>query len=307
MAKMPSTAALRLTSVDDVPTVPDAHVFGESDISDLVALVTACRAHSAPHAFPAAIDVDWLLAEPESRAAARCWRAERGALVAFAMAQQAFGNVLFDVHPRARASITEAVVETVLGVLAESDATSADTPLESEDPWRHDVLLARGFVPTGDDVVHLRNEDLAAYVVDEPPDDVTVASNADDLDGYVAAHRAAFSTTYLTRARREAWSLTEGYDPAYDLAVHVDGELAAFAVTYLRGSEAEVGVVGVVPAYRGRGLARLAIGLALGRVVAAGATSAWLSTSSTNVAMLAVAESCGFHEFRRTTWWRRSL
>ena len=98
-----------------MPTVPDAQVLGESDISDLVALVTACRAHSAPHAFPAAIDVDWLLAEPESRAAARCWRDERGALVAFAMAQQAFGNVLFDVHPRARASITEAVVETVLG------------------------------------------------------------------------------------------------------------------------------------------------------------------------------------------------
>jgi len=37
------------------------------------------------------------------------------------------------------------------------------------------------------------------------------------------------------------------------LAVSV---IAAFAVTYLRGSEAEVGVVGVVPAHRGRGLAR---------------------------------------------------
>jgi RimJ/RimL family protein N-acetyltransferase len=296
-----------VTSVGDVPTAPDAKVLGEADLSDLVALLTVCRAHSAPHAFPADTDVAWLLAEPESRGASRCWRDERGELVAFAMAQQEFGNVLFDVHPRARALITEMVVETVLAVLAESDATSADTPLESDDPWRHDVLLARGFVPTGDDVVHLRNDDLTAYTVEAPPADVTVASNADDLDGYVSAHRAAFSTTYLTRARRESWSLTDGYDPAYDLALRVDGDLAAFAVTYLRGTEAEVGVVGVVPHYRGRGLARLAIGLVLARVVGAGATSAWLSTSSTNVAMLAVAEACGFREFRRTTWWRRSL
>ena len=290
-----------------MPAFPDAHVLGESDLTDLVALVMACRADAAPHAFPADTDVAWLFAEPESLAAARRWRDERDDLVAFAMAQPAFGNVLFDVRPDARTSLTEAVLETVLAVLAASGATTADTPLESDDPWRHDVLLAAGFVPTGDDVVHLRNDDLAGYAVDERPDFVSVASNADDLDSYVAAHRAAFGTSYLTRARREAWSRTEGYDPAYDVAVVVEGELAAFAVTYLRGAEAEVGVVGVVPAHRGRGLARLAVGLVLARVATAGATSAWMSTSSTNAAMLAVAASSGFGEFRRTSWWRRSL
>lgn len=290
-------------------SVPDggAAVVDASDLDGLVGLVVVCRTAGGAHAFPAGTDIAWLLAEPDAREDARCWRDERGELVAFAMAQPAFGNVLFDVHPSVRATMATTVVDTVLAMLAESGSETADTPLESDDAWRRDVLTRAGFDPTGDDVVHLRTDDPAAYRVDDLPDDVTVTSNVDDLDAYVTAHRAAFGTTYLTRARREAWSATEGYDPAYDLALHVGGTLAAFAVAYLRDGEAEIGVVGVVPEHRARGLARLAVGLVLDRLVAAGASSAWLSTSSTNAAMLAVARACGFAEFRRTSWWRRAL
>ena len=276
-----------------------------------------CRAHGAG-AFPATEDVASLFAEKPSRAAARCWAANPSTastpdrLEAWVLSQTAFANVLFDVRPSARdepslTSLSVEVVETGVRMLVKSGASGADTPLESDDSWRRGVLEATGFAPTGDDVIHLSTETLPEHADPHVPADVTVVSNADDLDRYVAAHRAAFGTGYLTRARRETWSGDEGYDRDLDLAFVVGGSLAAFAVSYLRGSDGEVGTVGVAPAYRGRGLGVVAVRRALAELLARGASRAILSTSSTNAPMLRVAEACGFREYRRTAWWHREL
>jgi hypothetical protein len=188
------------------------------------------------------------------------------------MAQPAFGNVLFDVHPLCADVDRPTPSSTPCSRCSPSRDPSADTPLESDDAWRRRTAGASGFDPTGDDVVPPAERRPAAYRVDEAPVDVTVTSNTDDLDAYVVAHRAAFGTTYLTRARREAWSATEGYDPAYDLASDVDGSWRRSRSRTCAMARPRVGVVGVVPDHRARGLARLAVGLVLASLVAAGAS-----------------------------------
>ena len=279
-----------------------------SDLADITALVRDCRAAGAAEAFPGTGDVAALFAEQSSRRAARCWRDDTsGRVDALVLARTACGNVLFDVRPSVRGAVSVEVVETGVRVLVEAGATGADTPLESDDTWRRGVLETMAFAPTGDDVIHLHNDDPTVYADRRVGDDVTVVSNAEDLDAYVAAHRAAFGTTYLTRARRDVWSDDEGYDPDLDLALIVDGEVAAFAVAYLRGDAGEVGTVGVVPSHRGRGLGETAVRRVLAELAERGGRTATMSTSSANQHMLRVAARCGFDEYRRTSWWHRDL
>jgi ribosomal protein S18 acetylase RimI-like enzyme len=279
----------------------------EVDVTAIAALVGECRSYAAPEAFPGTDDVASLFAEQASREAGRCWTGDAGQVTAWAIAQTAFGNVLFDVHPGVRDRLSREVVETGVQVLSELGATSADTPLESDDVWRRDVLEQVGFEPTPDDVIHLRNDAPAAHADRSLPEGASVVSNADDLDAYVVAHRAAFGTTYLTRARRETWSDDEGYRPDLDLAITMDGAVAAFAVSYLREGVGEIGTVGVVPDRRGRRLGETVVRFALAELVARGASSATMSTSSLNHPMLRVADACGFSEHRRTSWWHREL
>jgi RimJ/RimL family protein N-acetyltransferase len=278
----------------------------QRDLDDIVELVAASRALAAPTAFPGVGDVASVFADQASRDAARCWRQADGSLVAYVVAEEAFGNVLFDVAMHARDSLAETVVDSGLGLLRAAGCDSADTPLESDDLWRTTLLGAMGFIDTGDDVVHLLNDHPRSHVVPSPASR-QIGSNAADVDEYVAAHRAAFGTTYLTRARRETWADDPGYDPDLDLGMRVDGELVAFAVSYLRGIDGEIGTVGVVPAHRGKGFAKQMVALAVSALADRGAESVTMSTASANEPMLAVARAAGFREHRRTRWLRRAL
>lgn len=129
-----------------------------------------------------------------------------------------------------------------------------------------------------------------------------------DIDAYVAAHRAAFETTYLTSEIRLAWQEDPGYDLAYDLVlVDADGAVVAFSVSYLVDDRGEIGTVGVVPAHKGKGLSHVMVAAALQRLADAGAGTAGMSTSSANTPILATAAAAGFREARRTQWWHRDL
>ena len=134
-----------------------------------------------------------------------------------------------------------------------------------------------------------------------------VRSNAADIDAYVAAHPAAFGTTYLTRTIRDTWAQEAGYSADLDLALYDGDALVAFAVSYLCGGTAEIGTVGVIPSARDRGFAQAMVDEALCRLVQRGAVEATMSTSSLNAPMLAVARSRGFAVVRRTFWWRTAI
>lgn len=274
---------------------------------DVAALVTSAREFGAPHAYPGVDDLAGLLAGTDARSLSRVWRRD-GGLVAWCVAQPAFGNVLFEVAPDYRhAALTGEVIETAVEMLGQHGADSADTPLESDDAWRADVLERQGFADLGTPVLHLTARSPARRATIALSQGTSLRSNADDVDAYVEAHRAAFGTSYLTRAIRETWADEDGYEPDLDLALCVDARVVAFAVCYLRGQTAEVGTVGVVPLHRGRGLAGLVLDEAMHRLVESGATEVSMSTSSANAPMLAVARSRGFDVVRQTSWLRRQL
>ena len=278
------------------------------DSDPLRGLVEACRAYAAPTAFPAAEDVASLLADPGVASKGQLWEASDQA-VAWCLAQPEFGNLLFDVHPDHRSTEQDdAVLAAGLNRLALTDSATAETPLESDDAWREQLLHRWGFQDTDQDVVHLQLQRINRRPV-RLPDGWRVRPLGDDLDRYVELHRAAFGTQYLTVERRAIWLDEPGYDPELDLLVEdADGEPVAFCVCWTPpGRPAELGTIGVRPDRRGEGLGRQVARAALARLAERGAQQVALSTSSTNTAMLAVARGEGFVEVRRTRWLRREV
>ena len=100
------------------------------------------------------------------------------------------------------------------------------------------------------------------------------------------------------------------YDPALDIVVKTpDGALAANAVGWPDAASG-VGVfepVGVLPAFRGLGLARLAILEGCRRLGAHGHRWARIGTAHFNVPAISAYRSCGFELFDRTHWWTKAL
>ena len=270
------------------------------------AVVAAARAAGAAHAFPAPDDVPSLLADGEDAIAGRIWESE-GSTVAWCLAQPELGNLLFDVHPDSRADgLEDDVVTSGLALLRLRGRSTADTPLESDDAWRAPLLRRWEFLDSGEDVVHLCARLTQPLPPVRLPQGWRVRPLGGDIDAYVRLHRAAFGTTYLTRERRAAWHDQPGYDPELDRVLIDDrGDLVAFCVCWATGGSAELGTIGVLPEHRGHGFGRQIAREALHRLTERGVRDVTMSTSSTNVAMLAVAAAEGFVEERRTHWLRR--
>ncbi len=277
-----------------------------ADTAALQNLVANCRRASGSHAYPQPDDVPSVLAHSAVTVNGQTWRAA-GDVVAWALAQPDFGNVLFDVAPAFRSqSLDDEVLGFTLHRLAAAGVTTADTPVEGDDGWRQDVLTRHGFSDSGDSVVHLLSTSPGAHPAAPAPPGVRVQELGDRVQDYVDAHRAAFGTQYLTPEVRRAWQAEPGYHPALDLVLVDDSNrVHAFAVSYLHADTGEIGTVGVIPGQKGRGLSTVVVAAAMDRLVAAGATRVTMSTSSTNVPMLATARRRGFTEVRRTTWWHK--
>lgn len=284
------------------------------DADQLRQLIDACRAYAAADAFPADEDVASLLADPELARKGALWQGSPEA-TAWCLAQPEFGNLLFDVHPARRTTeLEDAVLSTGLERLtglerrATADTETVDTPVESDDSWRGQLLHRWGFEDTAQDVIHfaLRQSQPATVRL---PDGWRVRPLGGELDRYVELHRAAFGTDYLTVQRRATWAQEPGYDPELDLIVEdADGQPLAFCVCWAPvGQPAELGTIGVRPDQQGRGLGRQVARAALARLAERQAKEVKLSTSSTNAAMLAVARKEGFSEVRRTRWLRRKV
>ena len=278
------------------------------DADQLRQLIDACRAYAAPDAFPAVEDVASLLADPHLARKGALWPNGHEA-TAWCLAQPEFGNLLFDVHPARRTVDQEDdVLTTGLERLATADTDTADTPVESDDRWRGQLLHRWGFEDTNQDVIHFALQQSQPAAV-RLPEGWRVRPLGGELDRYVALHRAAFGTDYLTVERRATWAQEPGYDPELDLIVEdADGQPVAFCVCWApTGQPAELGTIGVRPDQQGRGLGRQVARAALARLAERQTTQVKLSTSSTNAAMLAVAGKEGFVEVRRTRWLRRKV
>ncbi|MCG5460687.1 GNAT family N-acetyltransferase [Micromonospora sp. MED01] len=85
-----------------------------------------------------------------------------------------------------------------------------------------------------------------------------------------------------------------GLDKEASTAVEVDGEVAAFSLVKRDGDRMWSDFTGSVPAYRGRGLARLAKTAALHRAAANGVRVAYTSNDEANAPMLAINARLGY-------------
>ncbi|PWR09664.1 GNAT family N-acetyltransferase [Micromonospora acroterricola] len=85
-----------------------------------------------------------------------------------------------------------------------------------------------------------------------------------------------------------------GLDKTASTAAEVDGELAAFSLVKRDGDRMWSDYTGTVPAYRGRGLARLVKTAALHRAAAGGVRTAYTSNDEANGPMLAINTKLGY-------------
>jgi GNAT superfamily N-acetyltransferase len=100
------------------------------------------------------------------------------------------------------------------------------------------------------------------------------------------------------------------YDPTLDILVQApDGALVANCICW-EDAHSRIGVfepVGTHPAFRGRGLARLAILEGCRRLRARGLGWARVGTAHFNAPAISAYRSCGFEEYDHTSWWSRAL
>ena len=205
-------------------------------------------------------------------------------------------------------------------VRGRSGASLSIRAFESDGP-RIVTLEALGFRRSAPESVWFKG-DLAAS---SPAFDAPAGFAARDCAGIdtetrAAVHRDAWSdlsriglpdvrspfdaATYMSLAAAPL------YDPALDIVVEAaDGVLAANAVGWA-DTASGVGVfepVGVVPAFRGLGLARLAIGEGCRRLKARGHRRVRIGTAHFNTPAISAYRACGFALFDRTHWWTKAL
>ncbi|WP_344148823.1 GNAT family N-acetyltransferase [Kribbella yunnanensis] len=91
----------------------------------------------------------------------------------------------------------------------------------------------------------------------------------------------------------EVWT-APALDKSLSVAAVVGDEVVCFTAVETAGDRAWSGMTGTIPAYRGRGLAKLVKSVALRRCAAAGITSAYTSNDDVNGPMLAVNNWLGY-------------
>ena len=128
----------------------------------------------------------------------------------------------------------------------------------------------------------------------------------DDLAriGLPDAHSAFTTEAYLSLRAAPT------YDPTLDILVQApDGALVANCICW-EDAHSGIGVfepVGTHAAFRGRGLARLAILEGCRRLRARGHGWARVGTAHFNAPAISAYRSCGFEQYDRTSWWVKAL
>jgi GNAT superfamily N-acetyltransferase len=96
-------------------------------------------------------------------------------------------------------------------------------------------------------------------------------------------------------------------DKSLSVAAVAGDEVACFTAIETEGDRAWSGMTGTIPAYRGKGLAKLVKSVALRRCAAAGITGAFTSNDDANGPMLAVNNWLGYRRVGTETGLLRNL
>lgn len=295
---------------------------GAGDREAIRAFIVAAAAADPAAAYFHVGDLLWALYQNtvfDPTADVRLWRDASGQLVGFAWFDRP-AAVDLQIHPRLRgdgALETEMVAwaETRRAVcLAGAEASDPQHPLAAyafaPDARAVDALLALGFAPAGDLLVH----HWRALDADGPlrplPSGFAVRQVGGEAEwpARVDLHREIWHPSQVTLAAYRRLRAVPGYRPDLDLvAVAPGGTLAAYAIAWWDPTN-RTGLfepVGTRATFRGRGLARAVLDEGLRRLRALGATRAVVNASPDAPPALALYRAAGFREAGRFRTYRR--
>lgn len=296
---------------------------GPADLQAMVALTQTLRS-AGQKVGPIAADLFEELADASVQASARLWEEAQGRLVGFVYVSQ-WQNLVdaFDARvftPAVEAEMMAWAVEAVQrrnqekGETQTLDASALESDLE-----RLAMLERHGFERQAESSI-LMGRSLEQPIPDPvlPPGfTIRPMGGEDELEPFVALHRAAFGTENMTVEYRRTIMSAPDYIPELDLvAVSPDGDLAAYCVCQIFPDDAPhcggqkegwVDPVATHPTYQRLGLAKALMLHGMRLLKGRGMDTAILGTSSTNVAMQRTAESIGFKTASNTLWFCKQV
>lgn len=206
----------------------DAH-----DLDSILALLHRVRAPERCTDYPAPADLRELLSVPDIQANTRLWETEGGQLCAFALVDT-YHNLLFEFE---RDTVTPELLTDLIqwGVACrrrqpteEGEPVTLDFCCSAEDEERLALLIRHGFTQQPTRTLGLKR--LLHEPIPEPvlPAGFTLrpTTGQDEVEAWVALHRAAWGTEHMTVEERSAMLSGPDYDPELDLVVVApDGRL----------------------------------------------------------------------------------
>lgn len=290
---------------------------GDADLSLIAELIRAL-----PSMGRHLVDFPWRLSAPmaDPAADARVCMVD-GLLVGFAAWQDPWATLDVYIRPGPfQPEVEAAIFDWAAGRFRELDAARG-RPLPywveaREDDAEHLALLARfGYVLADDYTYVMMSRALTEPLPrpDLPPGfAIRPLAGIGEVDAYVAVHRRAFGSAYMTAPWRAATLRMPGYEPDLDLvAVAPDGQLAGFCVGWAAPERrvAQIEPLGVDPAFQGRGLAGALLLEMLARFKDYGAEQAQVETDSGRTPARRAYEAVGllptYQSRRKGQWFSR--
>ena len=264
------------------------------------------------------------LADAEIQSTVNLWEDEQGLLAGFSYVSN-FDNlvVVFDeglFTSDIQDTLIDCAVQAVrLRAQKRGEKLTLDIGAREDDAARLAFLERIGFIRQDETSVLLARR-LDEYI---PTPGLQVGftirpiKGESELEDYVALHRAAFKTEYMTVEYRRAIINAPDYLPDLDLvAIAPSGRMAGFCVCQIfpddaprAGGQREAWVdpVGTHPKYQFLGLAKAMILTGMHLLKARGIDTALLSTTLSNTAMLHTAESVGFRAVSTMRWYSKAV
>jgi mycothiol synthase len=294
-----------------------------ADLEAMIRLILRVRPPGSISDYPGILDLRELLLLPEMQAATRLWETERDQLIGFALVDSV-NNLLFELDPVATtAEIEKQVVAWGLSRIAQGYTPdrlhpTLDAPCSAGYAARKAFLERHGFMRVpGESVTLTRSlsEPIASPVL-PPGFTIRNVAGEQEVEAYVALHRAAFDTLNMTVDYRRAIMRTPDYIPELDLVVVApDGALAALCVCQISQSDNErsgrlegrTDPLATHPDYRRRGLAKALLLTGLGLLKERGMHTARLSTNGDNANLIHTANQVGFSISSAIYWYSKPI
>lgn len=296
---------------------------GENDVAAMGALIAQARPPAWQGDYPTTNDLRELLAESVVRKTTRLWHDAAGALVAYALLDEA-NNLVFDGLPTKNSPVPDAemVAWGVHWLRQRRAQTGARDTLDAscrvEDTERIARLEQFGFTRQPNETLRMER-DLRETI---PPAilpqglSIRTVTGVQEAQALAELHRAAFGTAYMTAEKRLEWMRAPQYDPSLDLVVAASGgQIAAYCFGRIDPVEiARTGrAVGWLdplathPDYQGSGLARALLVHGLQLLRARGMDYAALGTGTENIAMQRAASAAGFRVDSQRAWFSKQI